>query len=96
MNQGMLTNKPRWASFLPILAMERAPKKVPRRLVGVFFYIYCRSRTCYNYVIVLFFFATFLEDLISLKNIHSNWLSERIKPHLSFIASVIMSVMILQ
>ena len=82
------------ASFLPVLAMERAPKKVPRRLV-VFFT--CKAIPGLATTILLFsFFATFLENLLSLKHIHSYWLSERIMPQLSYIASVIISVVFLQ
>ena len=82
------------ASFLPILAMERAPKKVPRRLG--FFTVIVIPGLATTMLLFFFFFATFLENLLSLKRIHSYWLSERIMPHLSYIASVIMSVVILQ
>ena len=82
------------ASFLPILAMERAPKKVHRRLV--FFFTFIAILGLAATMLLFSFFATFLENLLSLKHVHSYWLSERIMPHLSYIASVITSVVILQ
>ena len=43
-----------------------------------------------------FAFCYLPRKLAFIKNIHNYWLSGRIKPRLSYIASVIMSVMILQ
>ena len=62
------------ASFLPILAMERAPKKVPRRL-GFFSTFIAIPGLATTMLLFSFFFATFLENLLSLKHIHSYWLS---------------------
>ena len=57
------------------------PESPQKTWVFFFLNIYCHSRTCYNYVIVLF--SCYLpRKLAFIKDIHRCWLSERIKPHI--------------
>ena len=88
MNQGRLTNKQDG-----VLSSYICDGKSPEDL---FFLHLLPFQDLLQLCYFSLFFDTFLENLLSLKHIHSYWISERIVPHLGYIASVIMSVVILQ